>query len=277
MILKHYANLKSGQTHYRRSGSGPPVVVLHASPMSSELMLPTIESLNDVADVIAPDTPGYGQSDPLPHEILNDNADLSPYVQWLIEFLDELGLKKITLYGSATGAQIAIEFARAHPDLLDRVILDNAAHFSDQERASIMRDYFPSIAPQSDGSHLKGVWDMASAVFNWFPWYQQDQAHRVSNIEVPPSTVHAVAMAYLSAGEDYAQAYRRAFANERADRVLTISAKVPVHIIRFEASILKKYTDRFDDFDWPKHIKMLHCKGEAQERYNAIKSVITSI
>ena len=271
MILKNYANLATGQTHYRRSGSGQPVVLLHASPMSSEVMLPTIESLCDVADVISPDTPGYGQSDSLPKEMLDASEDLSVYVEWLASFLDDLGLQKISLYGSATGAQIAIEFARAYPERLTCVILDNAAHFTDQERTDIMRDYFPSIEPKADGAHLLDVWNMAGAVFNWFPWYQQDDAHRVSNVLLPPAAVHSVAMAYLSAGEDYAQAYRRAFANERAERVQEISAQTAVYIIRFKGGVLKKYTDRFDGFSWPEHIKMVHC----EDRYATIKSLVS--
>lgn len=274
MILKNYANLATGQTHYRRSGSGQPIVLLHASPMSSELMLPAIELLHDVADVIAPDTPGYGQSDALPQDLLEADADLSPYVDWLLSFIDELGLEKIALYGSATGAQIAIEFARTYPNRLDFVVLDNAAHFNDQERSEIMRSYFPSIEPKADGSHLQNVWDMAAAVFQWFPWYQQDEAHRVSSVNMPPAAVHSVAMAYLSAGEDYAQAYRRAFANERAERVLEISAETTVHILRSQGSILKQYSDRFDDYQWPDHIKMLLCEGGANERYAAIKELV---
>ena len=273
MIRKFYADLADGhQTHYRRAGAGSPLVLLHASPMSSALMVPLIERLSDMADVIAPDTPGYGQSDPLPPEQLEADADLTPYVNWLAEFIDSQGLDAVGLYGTATGAQIAIEFARCRPDRVRFVVLDNAAHFTGDERDAITRDYFPSIAPEADGSHLQRAWEMAYGVFQWFPWYQQDDTHRISDQAPPTAAVHATAMAYLIAGEHYAEAYRRAFNNEDASRVLDVAA--PVRVIRWQGSVLKQYADRYDDFDWPPHIQMIHCGADVAERYAAIRRAV---
>ena len=273
MIRKFYADLADGhQTHYRRAGAGSPLVLLHASPMSSALMVPLIERLSDMADVIAPDTPGYGQSDPLAQEQLKAAVDLTPYVNWLAKFINTMELQTVGVYGTATGAQIAIEFARRFPDRVQYVVLDNAAHFTDDERDAITRDYFPSIAPEADGSHLQQAWEMARGVFQWFPWYRQDDAHRISDQAPPAAAVHATAMAYLIAGEDYAEAYRRAFNNEDASRVLDI--EVPVRVIRWQGSVLKHYADRYDDFDWPPHIQMVRCEADVAERYAAIRRVV---
>lgn len=273
MIKKYYADQVQGQTHYRRAGSGRPMVLLHASPMSSELMVPLIGTLSASADVIAPDTPGYGQSDSLAESILASADDLTPYVEWLCNFLNALGLEKIGLYGTATGAQIGIEFARIYPERLDFLILDNAAHFTDDERHEMMRHYFPSVEPKSDGSHLNDVWKMAHGVFKWFPWYAQDQEHQISEADPPTPAVHATAMAYLAAGIDYAQAYKRAFNNEDASRVTEIT--VPTRVIRWDGSVLKKYADRYDDFDWPSNVKMCHCSGSISDRNIAILEALS--
>ncbi len=273
MISRHYATLGLGQTHYRRGGSGRPLMLLHASPMSSESMLPLMNELIGNADIIAPDTPGYGGSDSLPEEALNSCPDLTPYVTWLSGFIDSLGLATIGLYGTATGAQIAIEFARRYPDKLDYLILDNAAHFTDQERNEIMEPYFPDISAREDGSHLELIWEMASGVFQWFPWYAQDEQHRISDKPPPPSAVHAVALAYLSAGDQYAQAYRRAFQNEDASRVTEID--VPVRVVRWQGSVLKKYADRYDQFDWPPHIQMCPCGPKLSQRYSTIRHLVS--
>jgi len=273
MILKSYANLSVGQTHYRRAGQGKPLLLLHASPMSSELMVPTMQKLFDMADVVAPDTPGYGNSDPLPEAMLNAASDLSPYVDWLREYIEVMGFDKVGLYGTATGAQISIEFARTHPDKLDYVILDNAAHFTDEERTDIIEKYFPDVSAQDDGSHLKQVWDMAAGVFTWFPWYAQDEEHRISEKDPPVGAVHAMALAYLAAGQDYAQAYRRAFLNEDASRATQI--QVPVRVIRWAGGMLKPYSDRYDNFDWPEHIKMCYCDESLDQRFAAIKDAVS--
>jgi len=268
MILKHYANLSFGQTHYRRSGSGGPLIALHASPLSSAFMVPTISTLAAHSDVIAPDTPGYGQSDPLTQELLDSSDDLIPYVEWLKEFVDNLGIEKFGLYGVATGSQIAICFAERYPERLDYVIMDNAAHFSEEERREIPPHYFPATSAKPDGSHLATVWKMSNGLFNWFPWYLEDEEHRIGS-DPAPEQVDAVAKAYIIAGPNYAQAYERAFRSEDANVILRVN-QAQVRIIRWQGSILKKYTDRFDEFKWPSNIQMRHCGPTMEQRLEAI-------
>lgn len=253
------------QTHYRTAGEGAPLVVLHPSPMSSAFMVPVIDAVSDLCHVLAPDTPGYGATDALP----KPGNDLSPYVDWLRAFVDAQGLERFLLYGSATGAQIAIEFAHACPERLDHLFLDNAVHFTDAERAEIMARYFPDIAPRDDGSHLVDTWAMAQGLFRGFPWYKAPE----EPLPDPPlAVVQATALAYLVAGEEYARAYRAAFNNERAERVQALS--VPTTILRWAGSLLKEQADRLDDFDWPEHITMKHSAATVEARFEALRSAI---
>lgn len=272
MALKHYANLASGQTHYRRQGKGAPLIALHASPLSSSFMIPTIDALAEYADVIAPDTPGYGQSDPIEKQQIDNTDDLSPYVEWLREFIDALGFKKVALYGVATGSQIAICFAETYPERLDYVIMDSAAHFNEQERREIPQHYFPNMAPKPNGSHLMTAWKMSNGLFNWFPWYAEDEEHRIGS-SPPPELVNAVAQAYITSGNDYALAYKRAFSFEDANVILRVK-HAQVRIIRWEGSIVKKYSDRFDNFNWPDNIQMRHCGPTMDERFAAIAGCV---
>ncbi len=62
-IERRFVNLSSRQVHYRVSGSGPILVLLHQSPTSSAEMASVIEQFSDEFTVIAPDTPGFGLSD----------------------------------------------------------------------------------------------------------------------------------------------------------------------------------------------------------------------
>lgn len=253
------------QTHYRVAGEGPPLLVLHPSPMSSAFMAPVIDTVSDVRRVIAPDTPGYGASDPLPEP----GEDLVPYVEWLEAFVDAMGIGQFSLYGSATGAQIAIEFAHAHPGRVSQLVLDNAVHFTDEERAEIMASYFPDISPRRDGSHLMATWAMAQGLFRGFPWYEVPQEPLP---EPPVSLVHATALAYLVAGADYDRAYRAAFHNERAERVQSLT--VPTTVLRWAGSLLKDQADRLDDFDWPGHVMMKHSEATIEARFAALREAI---
>lgn len=276
MITKHYATLSSGcQTHYRRVAKEGPqttLIMLHASPMSSEMMLPIMHNLEGVCELIAPDTPGYGQSDPLTKEALSESDTLYPYVEWLNEFIDVLGLESVALYGSATGTQIAIEYARAYPQKTRFLVLDNAADFNDAEREKIMVRYFPDLTPQPDGSHLQAIWEISKSMFQWFPWYQQDDEHRISTETPSLAALQSTVKAYVLAGPEYYQAYKRAFMNEDATRLQAVT--VPTTVIRWEGSMIRKYSDRFDQYQWPDNIKMHHCGKSFEERFESIRGIV---
>ena len=157
------------RTFFRTLGSGPPLVLLHASPSSSLMMVPLARMLADRYTVVAPDTPGYGKSAPLPLAS-TDPPVMSDYAEWLGNFLAALGVTRCALYVTATGAQLAIRYALTHPEYVHQLYLDNAAHFTDDQRSEILRDYFPDISPAYDGSHLLTVWTLVRDLFTFFPW-----------------------------------------------------------------------------------------------------------
>ncbi len=138
-----------------------------------------------------------------------------------------------------------------------------------------MQDYFPDLTPKADGSHLQMAWNMSSMLYQYFPWFEQKDECRVSDVAPSPELVHATALAYLAAGQDYDRAYRAAFNNEDASRLQSVSR--PTRIIRWQGSILRRYADRLDDFKWPEHIRMVHCGAGVDARYDALSSVIAEL
>lgn len=273
MSKRAYLELADGaQTHYRFSGGGMPLILLHPSPLSSAFMEPMMAAMPAGVAAIAPDTPGYGASDPLTEPA----EDLSGYVAWLRRFIEALGHRRVGIYGSATGAQIAIEFARAEPEATRFLVLDNAAHFSAAEREAMLARYFPDLSPRADGAHLRAAWEMVKALWQWFPWYEQDEAHRVGEPgAVSPEALQAFLLDHLRAGPDYARAYKAALKNEDANRLLEVSA--PVRVIRWEGGILREYADRYDAFDWPAHIRMAHCGPAMEQRLAAIRAAVAEL
>lgn len=275
MILKHYALLEfdgdARQTHYRSAGSGPALVLLHPSPLSSAFMEPLIKLFSPMAHVFSPDTPGYGSSDPLPEP----PQDMAAYVEWLKKFLESRGLASAGIYGSATGAQMAIQFARTYPEMTDFVVLDNAVHFDEEERQRILQDYFPDMTPRADGGHLRLAWEMSSRLFQRFPWFDDSEEARVSDVEPPTALVHATAMSYLAAGVDYDRAYRAAFNNEDAHNLQAI--KKPTRVVRWKGSILRRYADRLDAFEWPENIRMVHCEASPEARFETLTNIMAEL
>ena len=110
-IQKHFVTVKNRRVHYLRCGTGPVLVLLHASACSAKVMRDHMVYFGQKFTVIATDTPGFGLSDLLPIETVTteDLADA------LADTLDALGIAQVAVYGRHTGAQIAVEFAARHP------------------------------------------------------------------------------------------------------------------------------------------------------------------
>lgn len=271
-VQRDYLTLGNGlQVHYRRAGQGAPVLMLHPSPLSSAFLQPMLNYLSDSFDVIAIDTPGYGDSDPLE----NPGDDLVAYVEVIGEVLDALGLNNALLYGNATGAQLAIESAKQYPDKVAGVVLENAAAFTDEERAKMMRPYFPDLSPTEDGSHLELVWRIARQTFLYFPWYDTSEAARVSQLEPPQALVQATAMAYLKAGTDYARAYRAAFDNERPAQLAAVEQ--PVKVMLWHDSPLLAYSHRLQEADMPSNVEFIEVDSGIEARYAALALALNSL
>jgi pimeloyl-ACP methyl ester carboxylesterase len=68
--------------------------------------------------VVAPDLLGHGQS-------AKPRADysLGAFAVWLRDFLDELGISRVTIVGQSLGGGVTMQFAYQHPDYCERLIL----------------------------------------------------------------------------------------------------------------------------------------------------------
>ena len=254
--------------HTRCAGSGAPILLLHPSPLSSAFLVPTMQQLEDRFYRIACDTPGFGQSDPLPaawHE-----TDLSPYVRALASLIDALALERPLIYGSATGAQIALAFARAHPQLCSGLLLENIALFSDEERTGIVDDYFPDISPRADGSHLQLLWRIATRSTRYFPWYDDSPGADRRGQDAPPELTQAMVRDYLLAGPDYERAYRAAFASEGPEAFAGLT--VPTRIVQWSDSILGDYASRLETAELPPAVQLRHAGSGMPARMQAMSA-----
>ena len=95
--------------NYHRTGSGPPLVLLHGVGHHWQAWEPVIELLAGEFDVIACDTPGFGRSAPLPAGV---TPSILAYVDAFEWFFAELGLERPHVAGSSMGGGLALELAR---------------------------------------------------------------------------------------------------------------------------------------------------------------------
>lgn len=102
---------------YRRKGSGEPTLYLHGAGMT-RMWLPHLEALSRHVDVIAPEHPGYGETE-MP-EWLDGFEDLVIHYD---ELLDVLELDRVHLVGYSLGGWLAAEFASYYPRRLKSLTL----------------------------------------------------------------------------------------------------------------------------------------------------------
>jgi pimeloyl-ACP methyl ester carboxylesterase len=229
MMKRQLVDLPWGQMMTRCAGDGAPIALLHASPLSAAFLRPQIEALAPHFTAIGIDAPGYGQSDaPARLENLEDYADV------ILATMRALGHERFGLYGTATGAQIALALAKRAPSAISRLVLENCGHFDAELRTAWEDGYFPDITARLDGSHMTQIWDMCVKQATRFPWHLDGQA----NAPPPIAFLEAMARAYLECGADYHKAYRLAFHAEDAASFQGLG--VPTILIDWESSVVRK-------------------------------------
>ena len=120
---RSYADTRFGQIHLTETGEGAPIVLLHPTPYSARVYAPLIEQLADQFHVLALDTLGFGNSDPLPPE-----ATMEMLAESVAAVLDARGVGRAHVFGFHTGNKIAAALAAGWPDHVDRLALCGMTH-----------------------------------------------------------------------------------------------------------------------------------------------------
>ena len=110
---------------YREAGSkaSPTILLLHGYPTSSHMFRNLIKDLSDSYHLLAPDYPGYGNSEQPPMDEFDYTFD---NMAAIIEgFLDKLDVKKYSIYLMDYGAPIGFRIAAKYPGRVEALIIQN--------------------------------------------------------------------------------------------------------------------------------------------------------
>jgi len=110
---------------YREAGpaDAPPLLLLHGFPSASHMFRDLIPRLADRFHLVAPDLPGFGQSDMPPRDGFAYTFDNLAKV--IDRFTDVVGLQRFAIYIFDYGAPVGLRIAVKHPDRITAIISQN--------------------------------------------------------------------------------------------------------------------------------------------------------
>ncbi len=122
-----YLTVEGTRVRYVDVGEGPPVVLLHGFASSIENWVTVMPRLVKDHRVIAIDLRGFGWTD-------RPVADYSPEGQakLLRAVLDERKVEKASIVAHSWGSSVALAYALAYPDQVDRLVLYDAWVYESQ-------------------------------------------------------------------------------------------------------------------------------------------------
>lgn len=240
MIRRGFVDLPHGQVHYRHAApvtdtSRTPLALIHQSPGSSKQLEGLLHALAPARRVVAPDTLGNGDSDPAPVAV--PDIPLLAEAAWAA--LDRLLPERFDLYGSHTGASIAMEIAIAHPDRIRRLVIDGMGLYAPDEQSDVLQHYAREIAPDLEGTHLLKVWHFCRDQHLFWPYYNRTEAGRLPNGLPDAETFHDFVVEVLKAMRSYHQSYRAAFRHPKRDRLPLL--RLPVLVASSPSDMLHRY------------------------------------
>lgn len=116
------------QVHLRDEGprdDSVPIVLLHGTSSSLHTWDGWADSLKGTRRVIRFDLPGFGLTGPAP----DGDYGMTAYVRFVTHVLDTLGAHRVVLAGNSLGGWIAWRVAVARPELVQRLVLVDAAGY----------------------------------------------------------------------------------------------------------------------------------------------------
>jgi pimeloyl-ACP methyl ester carboxylesterase len=210
-VVRGYATVGTRQVHYREcrpseGGENPTRVLLLHQVSSSSAMYEQVMPLLAEAGLmcVAPDTPGFGASDPL-----DSDATVDDYVEAIIGFVDAMGwTKPFVVVGHHNGARRGTLLSARVPErVLGLVAVGLPYHRDKRARAqSFVDKKIQDPVPAADGSHVMHEWQRLAEL----------------GPEMSPE-LHTRELIDTLRAENYAAMYRLSFSHDVEDALAQVT------------------------------------------------------
>jgi pimeloyl-ACP methyl ester carboxylesterase len=153
MVRRFYVDTAKGQIHGRIASrpDKPWLVCLHQSPSSSVMFEALIPFLSPHFSVLAPDNPGFGQSDPIsPLSVASLGA-------CVVDVMKAHDIDQAFVFGHHTGAAIAAYLGASQPQLCAAIAMCGPPALT-QDQRQMLPSMAPVVEAEASGAHLTSMW-----------------------------------------------------------------------------------------------------------------------
>jgi pimeloyl-ACP methyl ester carboxylesterase len=168
-VSYHTVKIDGVNVFYREAGpkDAPTLLLLHGFPTSSQMFRNLIPQLSDRYHVIAPDYPGYGQSDMPPMDKFTYSFDNLAVV--MDKFTAAVGASRYAMYVMDYGAPIGYRLAAAHPERVTAIIVQNGNAYDeglDNEFWAPIKKYWADKS-EANGAKLRPTFEIGATKWQY--------------------------------------------------------------------------------------------------------------